>query len=247
MSNKEKFGLLRKILRALGLSPEAVDELVQRVVDLLSDGKQEPKEATQFPYFLRDNFLSPAEHSLYLLLLQAVGDWAMVCPKVNLSDLFYAKSKDYSEYRIYTNKIDRKHIDFLLCDPKTVKPILGIELDDESHKRADRKERDRFVEHVFTAAKLPLARIPVRRTYNVGELRIILREKAGLNGEQPEILEAQPEPEPAAAPTCPKCNGQMVLRTAKRGPRQGKQFWGCVNYPRCRGIVNVKHAEGSGG
>ena len=195
----------------------------------------------------RERLHTTAEHSFYLLLLQAVGDWVAVCPKVNLGDLLYVKSKDHSEYRIYTNKIDRKHIDFLLCDPKTVKPILGIELDDKSHRRADRKERDRFVEHVFAAAKLPLARVPVRHAYNVGELRTLLREKAELNGQQPEIQKVQSEPTPAPTPTCPKCNGQMVLRTAKKGPNQGKQFWGCVNYPRCRGILNVEHVAGSGG
>ena len=41
------------------------------------------------------------------------------------------------------------------------------------------------------------------------------------------------------AVTCPKCGGAMVLRTARKGPRQGKFFWGCARYPQCRGIVNV--------
>lgn len=35
--------------------------------------------------------------------------------------------------------------------------------------------------------------------------------------------------------TCPKCTSQMVRRTARRGPRKGKQFWGCPHYPRCDG------------
>lgn len=33
---------------------------------------------------------------------------------------------------------------------------------------------------------------------------------------------------------CPKCGGSLVLRTAKKGPRAGNQFYGCSNYPRCR-------------
>lgn len=32
---------------------------------------------------------------------------------------------------------------------------------------------------------------------------------------------------------CPKCEREMVLRTAKRGVNAGKQFWGCSDYPRC--------------
>lgn len=33
---------------------------------------------------------------------------------------------------------------------------------------------------------------------------------------------------------CPKCESEMVLRTAKKGPDAGSQFWGCSTYPRCR-------------
>lgn len=38
---------------------------------------------------------------------------------------------------------------------------------------------------------------------------------------------------------CPKCGSEMVIRTAKRGWNQGSQFYGCSNYPRCKGIVNI--------
>lgn len=33
---------------------------------------------------------------------------------------------------------------------------------------------------------------------------------------------------------CPRCGGTLVLRTAKRGPNAGQQFYGCSNYPKCR-------------
>ena len=32
---------------------------------------------------------------------------------------------------------------------------------------------------------------------------------------------------------CPICGGNLVLRTAKRGPYTGNQFYGCSNYPKC--------------
>lgn len=38
---------------------------------------------------------------------------------------------------------------------------------------------------------------------------------------------------------CPRCGGQLVLRTAKKGERQGKQFWGCSNFPKCRYIEEL--------
>ena len=39
------------------------------------------------------------------------------------------------------------------------------------------------------------------------------------------------------APLCPYCGGEMLLRK-RRG--DGKSFYGCKAYPRCRGIVNVE-------
>ena len=44
---------------------------------------------------------------------------------------------------------------------------------------------------------------------------------------------------PAAEPNCPICRSTMVKRTAKRGPNAGNLFYGCVQYPRCRGVVNI--------
>ena len=34
--------------------------------------------------------------------------------------------------------------------------------------------------------------------------------------------------------SCPKCENEMVLRTAAKGNSPGSQFWGCSTYPRCR-------------
>jgi restriction system protein len=38
-------------------------------------------------------------------------------------------------------------------------------------------------------------------------------------------------------PRCPLCGQLMALRTAKTGPKAGRQFWGCTDYPECRGVV----------
>ena len=38
-----------------------------------------------------------------------------------------------------------------------------------------------------------------------------------------------------SSPACPVCHGVMVVRTAKKGPRAGSQFWGCAKYPDCKG------------
>ncbi len=39
--------------------------------------------------------------------------------------------------------------------------------------------------------------------------------------------------------SCPKCGMPMVLRTARNGNSQGKQFFGCSAYPKCRTVKQL--------
>ena len=39
---------------------------------------------------------------------------------------------------------------------------------------------------------------------------------------------------------CPKCGGNLVLRTAKQGANAGNQFYGCSNFPKCRYVRNIE-------
>ncbi|MDX2081838.1 MAG: restriction endonuclease [Terrimicrobiaceae bacterium] len=38
---------------------------------------------------------------------------------------------------------------------------------------------------------------------------------------------------------CPRCGGEMVIRTAKKGRNAGDKFWGCRRYPDCRGMMKL--------
>lgn len=44
---------------------------------------------------------------------------------------------------------------------------------------------------------------------------------------------------PPQAPFCPICKSAMVIRMAKNGPNAGRNFWGCLKFPACRGLRNV--------
>lgn len=39
---------------------------------------------------------------------------------------------------------------------------------------------------------------------------------------------------------CPACGKPMVLRTARKGPNAGSQFWGCSGYPECKTTLPVQ-------
>ena len=41
-------------------------------------------------------------------------------------------------------------------------------------------------------------------------------------------------------PLCPRCGREMLKRQAKYGHNVGQSFWGCPNYPACRGIVKER-------
>lgn len=240
MSAQQRFTLLRKLLQALGLSEARVEELVSRIQEWLMDEQAEKAGAVLYPYHLRDDFLSPAELNFYRVLQTAVSGWATIFVKVSLGDLFFAQTGEFGQNQAYRNKIDRKHVDFLLCDPQTVRPILGIELDDKSHQRPDRQARDRFVDKVFAAARLPVVHVPVQQGYPVEKLNQFLRQKAGsLPQADDSPIEPSAQKGRSEAPLCPQCGAAMIQRTAKSGASKGKVFWGCANYPRCRGIVNL--------
>lgn len=41
------------------------------------------------------------------------------------------------------------------------------------------------------------------------------------------------------APACPVCGKPMLKRMQKRGQMQGREFWGCSDYPHCQGTRNI--------
>lgn len=56
---------------------------------------------------------------------------------------------------------------------------------------------------------------------------------------KPVAKQAIPAPSPAPKEKdkiCPRCGGNLILRTAKKGANSGQQFYGCSNYPHCRYI-----------
>lgn len=202
--------------------------------DFISPKETRPKA---LPYRLRDDFLSPAEFSFYKVFSFLVGTRLTIQSKVRLADIFFVARPN--ENFAYFNKIAQKHLDFLVCDSATMKPLFGIELDDSSHKRNNRRERDEFVKSVCKAAGLPLLRFPVQRQYNPREIAAQIAPYVNAKVDvpaAPQIEESQPV---SSEPICPKCGVPMVLRTVTKGKYKGNQFYGCQNFPRCRVVKPI--------
>ena len=39
--------------------------------------------------------------------------------------------------------------------------------------------------------------------------------------------------------SCPVCGQSMVMRVEKKGSNVGNKFWGCSQFPKCRGVVSI--------
>ena len=199
------------------------------------------RRGSQLPYRLRDKFLSSAELAFYRVLEQAVGPAYSINNKVRLWDVLSVPRREDS--RAYENKISSKHVDFLLCDPTTMQPVLAIELDDASHQRKDRQDRDKFVDESFAAAGLAILHIKAARSYSISDVQqqiaAALPKKRSAHQTSPPPMPASQSPPTATAPMCPKCHAAMVQRKAAKGKHAGKRFWACTNYPQCREIIGI--------
>ena len=159
--------LFGRFMALFGIKPHHSAQQAEQPAPPLELLQQRPpltSEIETFPFKIYPTLLRQSELVFYRALVSVAGKRALICPKVRLGDVFFVI--DFKEHLPQYFSIAKKHVDFLLCDPQTVKPVVGIELDDEGHQQQDRKERDRFTKRVFEAAGLPLVHIHVQPKYD---------------------------------------------------------------------------------
>jgi hypothetical protein len=117
-----------------------------------------------YPYKLIGSLLTPAEKGFFLALRMAASKRYVVFPKVRLLDL--CRDLDGWNDTAAFNHVSQKHVDFILCDPQTFRPVLAVELDDRSHLRARTRARDSDKDEVLRTMGLGVFRQWVRRSYD---------------------------------------------------------------------------------
>lgn len=121
--------------------------------------KRQPQSSTPYYSFTsgyqRARFLTNNEYGAYFALKEIADTKNLVvCPKVRLLDIVepqYGIKKRYSLLR----KVMSKHVDFVICTAD-MQVYAIVELDDASHLRPDRKERDHFVDTVLSSVGYPV-------------------------------------------------------------------------------------------
>jgi formate dehydrogenase maturation protein FdhE len=115
-----------------------------------------------------------------------------------------------------------------------MKPVIAIEIVKPVAK-AETRASDQFMEELFEEGGIPLVHVPLGEKYEVSDL---------VNLFTIAVMKTRATAHPPAraedsVPMCPVCGKMMVLRIHRDGTRAGRKYYGCMDSPRCAGIVAV--------
>ena len=121
-------------------------------------------------YNKKDYLLTQQELKFYKLIKMITDKNNLnIFSQVALYEIVTSKNiKDF-------NKIKSKTIDFVITDTNC-KIKFCIELDDPTHIKENRQQRDKFIEDLFNQLNIKLIRIPVQNYYNLKQLEEKIKE-----------------------------------------------------------------------
>ncbi|MEQ9859555.1 DUF2726 domain-containing protein [Pectobacterium cacticida] len=108
-------------------------------------------------------FLSECERKFYDNLTAWHGNYCDIHCQVSLGQLTTIPKGTLSdeEYRRFSAIVNNMALDYVLVSKKTNKVVCVIELDDATHQREKRIERDRKLNKILSLAKIGFLRVPV--------------------------------------------------------------------------------------
>ena len=112
----------------------------------------------QYRYYAKPYVMTSRENECFKILNEIFSSKWFVVPQVHLSALLDYRVKGQNWNAAFRH-INGKSVDFVLIGKESYKVICVIELDDSTHSKPDRIERDVEIERMFKEAKIPLARI----------------------------------------------------------------------------------------
>jgi len=163
------------------------------VAILLSLKLIQSRQAKTAEYESRSVLFTPAERSFLEVLEQALDSRYRVFGKVRLGDLVKPDNgSDPGKRTAAMNRINQKHVDFVICTASELSLICVLELNDQSHERGDRVARDRFVDQVLASAGIPVLNFPARKGYAVQYVRTRLAEMMHTDTKSSALFTAAP-------------------------------------------------------
>jgi very-short-patch-repair endonuclease len=122
---------------------------------------------TKYLYRKKDLLMTSAERELFGVLVGLVGNEYLIFSQIHLATILDHKVVGQN-WRSAFRHIDEKSVDFVICDKKSTKLLLVIELDDKTHEFENRRIRDEEVERILSEAHIPLLRIENKGLFDKG-------------------------------------------------------------------------------
>lgn len=121
-------------------------------------------------YEKKEYLLTQKEYKFYRLLKPICNRYNLnIFTQVSLYSI--VKTKNNEEF----NKIKSKSIDFVIADTNC-KIKICIELDDPTHIRPDRQNRDKFIKELFNQLDIKFLQVPVQSYYNMQQIEEKIKE-----------------------------------------------------------------------
>lgn len=126
------------------------------------------------------SLFSPVERSFLGLLEKAVQNEYRIINRVKLADVLDVRdpATDKSRRSILL-KLNAKYLDYVLCEPETMKVIAVLDLVNTHNKEGHKAVPDWFVSGALETAGVPYLRIGIKAGYTVSELQATLAMKLG--------------------------------------------------------------------
>lgn len=106
----------------------------------------------KYLYDLRKTLISKSEQNYYHAIKEAVPEGYCVFPQINLASFI-----DRTDDARFHNELFR-NVDFLITDAD-YKPKIVIEINDQTHLNAERRERDKKVQNICEEAGIPILKL----------------------------------------------------------------------------------------
>lgn len=147
---------------------------------ILKDNNKKDKLFTEKCPLIKRKLMTRNEQVIYNLIKAHIPE-ILIFSQVQLSQLvFYPKNNPKEKY-YWNNRINRMSIDLVITN-KSFETLLVIEIDDPSHQRADRIEKDKKKNKVLKDAGIKILRIPTGSNPPIEALKRII------NFQQKEII-----------------------------------------------------------
>lgn len=128
-------------------------------------------------YQAKPFLMTPAEIRAYRYLEKQVAPCRLFS-QVRVADVISVSGKQNRSWWRAFSQISSKHVDYVLVRAD-FSIVACIELDDSSHERKDRKQRDKLLDHVFKDAGLPLVRMkPGRESESIPILKDLMGQRS---------------------------------------------------------------------